>query len=152
MHIHYCISLMQLLPLHLLCAYANLSLKTYLCRFKRNCFSSSDSALLSDGPSVHHVSMCLKNTEINGDFPKCLAELQHGILVTCVTLPINQILKIFINVFSFFIPVKSPLNSKELAVLYTLQYLFQSELNQCSEYTVTQATAMDFSVTFHHCI
>lgn len=67
--------LMQLLPLHLLCAYANLSLKTYLCWFKRNCFSSSDSALLSDGPSVHHVSMCLKNTEINGDFPKCLAEL-----------------------------------------------------------------------------
>lgn len=151
--VHYWISLVQLLLLYLLlCTDGNFSLKTYLCLFKRNCLYSPDSALLFDGLSVHNVSMCLKNTEINSDFPKCLAELEHDIAVSCNTLPKKSNLKIFINLFLFFISVKSPLNSIEVAVLHTLQYLFQSELNQCSEYTVTQATAMDFSVTFHHCI
>lgn len=151
--VHYWISLVQLLLLHLLlCTYGNFSLRTYLCLFKRNCLYSPGSAVLFDGLSVHNLSMCLKTTEINSDFPKCLAELEHGIAVSCNTLPKNQILKSLLTFFDFFISVKSPLNSIEVAVLHTLQYLFQSELNQCSEYTVTPATAMDFSVTFHHCI
>lgn len=37
--------------------------------------------------------MCLKTTEINVDFPKCLAELEYSIAEMCPIVQKNKILK-----------------------------------------------------------